>query len=79
MRISTKQKLICSGVLLLSVCGWAVAEPIRLTLDESDQPVVDTKIATVQHTEAVQPIVTRPFSLSITADGDPPETSAVRH
>ncbi len=78
MRISSIQNLICSGVMLLTACGWGSAEPIRLTLDESDQPVVDAKIAPVQHTEPVQPIASRPFSLSLTVDGEPPETSAVR-
>jgi len=78
MRISSIQKLICSGVLILFTCGWAVAEPIRLTLDESDQPVTQSKVTPAQHTEAIQPAVARPFSLSLTADGEPPEASAVR-
>lgn len=78
MRISSNHKLICSGVLILTLCGWAVAEPIRLTLDESDQPVAETNVAPVQHTEPVRPIASRSFSLSLTADGEPPETSAVR-
>ncbi|MBA2117487.1 hypothetical protein [Bremerella alba] len=78
MRISTIQNPIYSGVLILAFCGWAMAEPIRLTLDESDQPVVESKVAPVQHTEPVRPIVSRPFSLSLTADGEPPETTAVR-
>lgn len=78
MRISSIQNLICSAVLILTVCGWVVAEPIRLTLDESDQPVADAKVAPVQHTEPVQQAIARPFSLSLTADGEPPEVSAVR-
>ncbi|WP_146115641.1 MULTISPECIES: tetratricopeptide repeat protein [Pirellulaceae] len=78
MRISSLQNLFCSGVIVLMACGWAIAEPIRLTLDESDQPVSEAKIAPVQHTEPVQPIISRPFSLSLTADGEPLETSAVR-
>lgn len=78
MRISFIQKLICSGVLILAVCGWAVAEPIRLTLDESDQPVAEANVTPVQHTEPVRPINKRPFSLSLTADGEPIEASAVR-
>lgn len=78
MRISSIQKLICSGIFILTVCGWALAEPIRLTLDESDQPVVEANVTQVQHTEPVRPVVARPFSLSLTADGEPLESSSVR-
>ncbi|QDU78238.1 hypothetical protein Pan97_53220 [Bremerella volcania] len=78
MRILSTHKLICSGVLVLAACGWAVAEPVRLTLDETDQPVTAATVAPVQHTEPIRPTASRPFSLSLTADGDPPESSAVR-
>lgn len=78
MRILSIQNLFCSGVLILTACGWAIAEPIRLTLDESDQPVAEAKITPIQHTEPVRPTIARPFSLSLTADGEPLETSAVR-
>jgi len=78
MRHSSIHILIYSGVLILAACRCASAEPIRLTLDESDQPVVETNVTPAQHTQPVRPVVTRPFSLSLTADGDPPESSAVR-
>ncbi|GAA4431041.1 hypothetical protein [Bremerella cremea] len=78
MRYST----ILQSIVVATCCWIAVgqisAEPIRLNLSESDQPIQHQVPSQFPYTETAQPVPYRPFSLSLTADGEPPEIPSVR-
>ncbi len=78
MRIPTILTRTLSTILLFAPLGLANAEPIRLTLDETDRPIQDEPAAPVESVKPANPAPRRPFSLSLLVDDEPiePNTSS---
>lgn len=78
MRISTIQNLILFTICVVATSRETTAEPIRLMLDESDQPVAERQVQPAQYVLPAERSIQRPLTLSLTADGEPLENPAIR-
>ncbi|MBI1248776.1 hypothetical protein GC197_13160 [bacterium] len=78
MSITSIIRPIVCVIVCFAIHEGMSAEPIRLTLDESDQVVSKEDVVPVPYNQAIQPRPYRPYSLSLTADGEPAPWRGVR-